>query len=154
MNTLTGSLWHEVFQEEQNSNFMEYILIGIVLVFIIILLLLIKKFFFKKGESFQKVASSSSKTVFAKCPVCSSFLTPGKNIRSKVFRTTSENDQLCYVYGCSDCYPKCPQNLSRSCPVCHKSIPQDGYLISRLFNKTKSGMPHVIINGCINCNKH
>ncbi len=134
---------------------MEYILIFLVVILIIFLLLGIKSSFLKEKnkKSVKKEEIKSSPQNFANCPVCSSSLVPGVNLRSKVFKRENATDQLCYVYGCSLCYPKVIGNLSRKCPVCHKDVESDGYLISRIFYKTKSGKPHVIINGCKNCNK-
>lgn len=127
---------------------------GIAVVVILIAILYFKKVYFSKKNAPAKKTSSSGPQ-FVKCPVCDSFLQPGQNIYSKVFRAQNQvNDQLCYVYGCPNCYPVCKPGLSRICPVCHKHIAQDGYLLSRMFNKTKSGKPHVIVNGCGNCNRH
>lgn len=133
---------------------MEYVFMGISAVVIIIALMYFKKHYFSKGTQVQSKKQSSPAGDFANCPVCTSPILPGQNVRSKIFVTSNQNDQLCYVYGCSNCYPKCKPALSRTCPVCHKKLDNDGYLLSRIFNKTKSGKPHVIINGCVNCNRH
>lgn len=131
----------------------DYILLGIISVVIIILLCGIKKYFFKKKSIPQQKSVKKTSGTFANCPICNSLLTPGINVQSKVFRNEKTNDQLCYVYGCSNCYPNALPNLKRICPVCKKKLPQEDYLISRIFYKTKSGRPHVIINGCLNCKK-
>ena len=92
---------------------------------------------------------------FVNCPVCGTPLLPGENIVTKVFTTTGQvNDQICYIYGCPHCYPRCEPGVKRSCPVCKKNVEQNQYLLARRFNKTKSGTPHVIVNGCGNCNRH
>lgn len=133
---------------------MDYILMGIASVVILIAILYLKKQFSSKKNT-SKTENNASGPYFVKCPVCDSFLKPGQNIYSKVFRSQKQaNDQLCYVYGCPNCYPECKSGLTRICPVCHKNVSAEGYLLSRMFNKTKSGKPHVIINGCGNCNRH
>ncbi len=89
------------------------------------------------------------------CPVCKTPLFPGENLVTKVFTTPSKvNDQICYIYGCPHCFPKCSPGVKRVCPVCSKPVMQNQYLLARRFNKTKSGTPHVIVNGCGNCGKH
>ncbi len=106
----------------------------------------------KKNGNFEN--SSKSQVSFVKCPVCSSNLLKGQKLFSKIFRSSqTANDQLCYIYGCSNCYPFCKKDIKRSCPVCGKDVSQEGYLLARMFNKTKSGKPHVIINGCGNCGR-
>ena len=103
-----------------------------------------------KSQKLQKQTGPS----FVNCPLCGYPLLKGENLVSKVYRPMDVNDQLCTIYGCPHCYPICQPNVTRTCPVCHKKVSQEGYLISRLFNKTKSGTKHIIINGCGECNKH
>ena len=132
---------------------MELVFAFFSVIVIIIALLYFRKTFFngKKTSKLQKTVSPSA----VKCPVCGTGLAPGQNLVSKVFgKVGKSDDQLCYVYGCPSCYPEAKPYIKRMCPVCHKEISQDGYLLSRMFNKTKSGKPHVIINGCGNCSRH
>ncbi len=131
---------------------MVYIVASVAVVFFIAALMYFKYFSLsKKNYNLEQSAGSSS---FVQCPVCSSCLLKGQKLFSKVFRPSkSANDQLCYIYGCSNCYPVCSKEIKRSCPVCKKTLPQDGFLLARMFNKTKSGKPHVIINGCGNCGR-
>ena len=132
---------------------------GIAVVIILIALMYFKKLYFPSGanefskkDSFKAEGGSPE---FSHCPVCQTPLGPGMNIRSKIFTSAaSENDKLCYVYGCPACFPEAKPGVKRECPVCHKPLPSDSYLASRIFYKTKSGKPHVIINGCPFCNKH
>lgn len=133
---------------------MDYLLIGIAAVIIIIALMYFRKLYISsqknKVQKFKKQTGPS----FVNCPLCGYPLLKGENLVSKVYRPMDVNDQLCTIYGCPHCYPVCQPNVTRTCPVCHKKVPQEGYLISRLFNKTKSGTKHIIINGCGECNKH
>ncbi|MEE1166758.1 MAG: hypothetical protein UHP28_06340 [Treponema sp.] len=136
----------------------DYFLMGLVASVIVAALLYFKKVYcdeLKKRRVGNGRRKSTGGLSFANCPVCGTPLTPGNNLMSKVFRSTqTANDQICYVYGCPTCYPAKKAYVQRACPVCHKEVPQESYLLCRLFNKTKSGKPHVIINGCGNCNRH
>lgn len=134
---------------------MEYFLIGIAAVIIIIALMYFRKLYFSSQKQKKQTNQNTNSNTgsFVNCPLCNSPLVKGQNIISKVYRPMDVYDQLCTIYGCPNCYPICKPNLTRTCPVCHKTVSQNGYLISRLFNKTKSGTKHVIINGCGECNK-
>lgn len=126
---------------------------GIAAVIIIAALMYFRKLYFpaKTAVPAKKKRPSGG---FVNCPVCGTMMIPGENIVTKVFTTTGQvNDQICYIYGCPHCYPVCQPGVKRTCPVCHKSVDQNQYLLARRFNKTKSGTPHVIVNGCGNCNR-
>ena len=133
---------------------MDLFLMGLAAVIIIAALLYFRNIYFpqtKKTVSKKKPAAGG----FVNCPVCGTMMQPGENLVSKVFVTSGEvNDQICYIYGCPHCYPRVEPGVKRVCPVCHKSLEQNQYLLARRFNKTKSGTPHVIVNGCGNCNRH
>lgn len=133
---------------------MDYLILGLAAVIIIAALMYFKRIYFdsKKHEPVPKKRTSGG---FVNCPVCATMMLPGENIVSKVFTTNGQvNDQICYIYGCPHCYPRCQPGVKRTCPVCHKPVEQNQYLLARRFNKTKSGTPHVIVNGCGNCNRH
>lgn len=125
---------------------MEYIFAGIGL-FVIIIALFYLTFFSRKKNVRQE---TSKKNALVNCPICGSPLFKGENIVSKVYRPMNVPDQRCTVSGCPRCYPVCEVGVRRVCPVCGKNIPQDGYLVSRLFNKTQ-GKKHVMIVGCNQC---
>lgn len=135
---------------------MEYVAAAISIIVILIFLIYFVKLFFKRKTKLKNNnLQNQNQTEFAKCPICKSNLTSQQNVFSKIFQSVaSQNDKLCYVYGCSNCYPKCKEYITRTCPVCKKTLNQEQYLLSRIFYKTKSGKPHVIINGCVNCNRH
>ncbi len=132
---------------------MELVFGALAAVVIIIALFHIKRQFYTSKR--KNAGEEGGHQSFANCPLCSSPLLSGQNLVSKVFgKAGKSDDQLCYVYGCSNCYPSERPGVSRRCPVCRKEVSSDGYLVSRMFNKTKSGKPHVIINGCGSCNRH
>lgn len=105
------------------------------------------------GLKARKIRSENAqkKGLLVSCPVCGSFLLPGEDLKSRVYRPMNVPDQLCTINGCPHCYPKVEPGLKRSCPVCHKKIPvSDGHLVARLFNKS-DGKKHVIVTGCSLC---
>jgi hypothetical protein len=98
-------------------------------------------------------SSPSLKKALVNCPLCGSPLASGENLVSRIYRPMTVPDQRCTIAGCPHCYPVCGSGVKRVCPVCGKTVPADGYLIARLFNKTE-GKKHVLITGCTECCKH
>lgn len=135
---------------------MDYLLMGLAATVIVAALMYFKyQAQQNKAIAKQKKRSGNGMGGFANCPVCGTMMLPGENLVTKVFITSGQvNDQICYIYGCSHCFPVCEPGIKRSCPVCKKNVEQKQYLLARRFNKTKSGTPHVIVNGCGNCNRH
>ena len=135
---------------------MDYLLMGLAATVIVAALMYFKyQAQQNKAIAKQKKRSGNGMGGFANCPVCGTMMLPGENIVTKVFITSGQvNDQICYIYGCPHCFPVCEPGIKRSCPVCKKNVEQKQYLLARRFNKTKSGTPHVIVNGCGNCNRH
>ena len=135
---------------------MDYLLMGLAATVIVAALMYFKyQAQQNKAIAKQKKRSGNGMGGFANCPVCGTMMLPGENLVTKVFTTSSQvNDQICYIYGCPHCFPVCEPGIKRSCPVCKKNVEQKQYLLARRFNKTKSGTPHVIVNGCGNCNRH
>lgn len=82
------------------------------------------------------------------CPVCSSILTNGAQIKSALF--PGNTDRVCHIFGCPHCHPYKEESVSRTCPVCKKTISQEGYLIARLFERPNKKR-HVHILGCTVC---
>ncbi len=135
---------------------MDFLLMGIAAV-IIIAALMYFRYLARQSKANVKTKKRSGGGMggFANCPVCGTMMMPGENLVTKVFVTSGQvNDQICYIYGCPHCYPVCQPGVKRSCPVCKKPVEQNQYLLARRFNKTKSGTPHVCVNGCGNCNRH
>lgn len=135
---------------------MDYLLMGLAATVIVATLMYFKyQAQQNKAIAKQKKRSGNGMGGFANCPVCGTMMLPGENLVTKVFTTSGQvNDQICYIYGCPHCFPVCEPGIKRSCPVCKKNVEQKQYLLARRFNKTKSGTPHVIVNGCGNCNRH
>ena len=135
---------------------MDYLLMGLAATVIVTALMYFKyQAQQNKAIAKQKKRSGNGMGGFANCPVCGTMMLPGENLVTKVFTTSGQvNDQICYIYGCPHCFPVYEPGIKRSCPVCKKNVEQKQYLLARRFNKTKSGTPHVIVNGCGNCNRH
>jgi hypothetical protein len=96
--------------------------------------------------------------VMKPCPLCGTMLRRGETVRSVVFsggadlkKTTRSGrpvDYLTHIFGCPYCYPANREH-PRECPVCKKTIPDDGYVIARMFDKP--GRKHVHVLGCTHC---
>ena len=128
---------------------MDYIILGIASVTIISL---ISWYFVNEAKKKRAAAKQKSTMKPVKCPVCGSDLFVGENLISKVYRPMNVPDQLMIIQGCPHCYPVCEPGVKRICPVCHKTVAQDGSLTARLFNKAL-GKKHVHIVGCSNCHR-
>lgn len=57
-------------------------------------------------------------------------------------------DALVHMYGCPYCYPP-SQRIERVCPVCASVLPEEGYLVARMF--VREGRKHVHVLGCTEC---
>ena len=119
----------------------------------IVILVAALSFFIAKIRAPKAPAGPAPKRALVNCPICGSGLANGQNMYSKVFRPMNVPDQRCIITGCPNCYPLCQPGIKRLCPVCGKTIPQDGHLVARLFNKTNE-KKHVMIVGCSSCLKN
>ena len=137
---------------------MTYFFLFISIIIILLALSIFKKFFRKYYENnasnstLRTQKDENGKIDFVRCPICSTPLAKTENLHSKIFRPMDTPDQRMTVQGCPHCFPIPEPGVKRSCPVCGKEIPLDGELIARLFNRTDQ-KKHVMIIGCLNCNK-
>jgi len=103
--------------------------------------------------------SRDSFEVLRPCPLCGTMLRRGETVHSVVFSggkavgssggsDTRPADYLTHIFGCPYCYPANTQHR-RECPVCRKTVPDDGYVIARMFDKP--GKKHVHVLGCTVC---
>jgi hypothetical protein len=120
----------------------------------VLLILFALRFFIRFNKHRKEPVPASTRRSFVNCPLCGSPLLPGEDLFSKVFRPMTVHDQRCIIYGCPHCYPRCEPGVRRTCPSCHKTVPADGHLVARLFNKTKDGKKHVVVTGCSVCCKY
>jgi endogenous inhibitor of DNA gyrase (YacG/DUF329 family) len=82
------------------------------------------------------------------CPVCETILAKGEQIKSALY--PGESDRICHIFGCPHCHPYPEDSIKRTCPVCKKPVPQEGYLIARFFERPNNKR-HVHILGCTVC---
>jgi hypothetical protein len=82
------------------------------------------------------------------CPLCETILAKGEQIKSALY--PGESDRICHIFGCPHCHPYLEESVTRSCPVCKKPVPQEGYLIARFFERPNNKR-HVHILGCTGC---
>ena len=130
--------------------FIVILLITISLVLLFFAFQLIANHNKKKRE--EKTAFKRPENAVNKCPVCDSGLVDRERIISRVYHNEKDTDQLCNIIGCPHCFPYSEVGVRRKCPVCGKIIPQEGYLIARIFyHKTKKNHVHII--GCTECHK-
>lgn len=92
--------------------------------------------------------------VLKPCPLCGSMLRKGETVHSVVFsggaqkRRDESQDYLAHLFGCPYCYPSNREH-PRTCPVCSKTIPADGYVVARMFERPERKHVHVL--GCTEC---
>ncbi|MDE5798657.1 MAG: hypothetical protein K2H73_06535 [Treponemataceae bacterium] len=86
-------------------------------------------------------------TVFVRCPLCDTPLAKRDNLASRIFRPMDTPDQRMVIMGCPHCFPVPENGIQRTCPVCRRAVPSDGYLVARLFNHA-GNKKHVIVTGC------
>lgn len=102
----------------------------------------------KIDSRFRTQKTEDGKIDFVRCPICNTPLAKNENMYSRIFRPMTTADQRMTIQGCPHCYPHPEPGVKRTCPVCGRTLPIDGELIARLFNKTKDGKKHVIISSC------
>jgi predicted nucleic acid-binding Zn ribbon protein len=96
--------------------------------------------------------------VMKPCPLCGTLLQPGERVHTVVYsgpapgarRQDQERprDSVVHMFGCPYCYPP-GERYHRTCPVCGKTIPADGYVVARMFQKNQRKHVHVL--GCTEC---
>lgn len=101
----------------------------------------------------NKGASAAQKKGGSSCPLCGSMLASGEQIHSRVYGNMQEvNSQglRCLIMGCPHCFPRPAQGLSRLCPVCGRTVGENGGLTARFFVR-EGGKRHVHVTGCTHC---
>jgi RNase P subunit RPR2 len=90
---------------------------------------------------------------YTSCPLCGTNLIPGENLVSRIYTKENGSDKPCTIHGCPHCYPKpTSETVVRVCPVCNKIVPNDGYLLARIFYRNNQKQ-HVHVVGCSECHK-
>jgi hypothetical protein len=137
---------------------------GIILALVIIILLHKKT----KAEPdsapiIQEAAEiASQEPGAALCPVCGSRLEKGDRVDATLygggwFQDGSPRPRLAHIKGCPYCLGVKPgaggEKRERKCPVCHKSLGDNDYLVAEFIKRNDGKKPHVTIIGCSLCQK-
>lgn len=125
---------------------------ALVVLVILLSIVLRRKSPFGTAAGREDAAAQAGAQSFAKCPLCNSTLLKGENLTCRIYQPMDVSDQLCTINGCPHCYPVPEPGLKRECPVCHKAVGGEGFLVARLFNKA-IGKRHVIVTGCYVCSE-
>lgn len=117
------------------------VLVGAILAF---LLLQAGKKSGTRGNRRKKTSPPEERT--RPCPLCGSPLKKGETVKTVVY--PAKGDTLAEVFGCPYCYGE-TATVPRICPVCKKPVPDDGYVIGRMFKEGR----HLHVLGCTACRK-
>lgn len=127
--------------------------IAVALSLAIILVLLIIFILRDKKKELQITEEKTDKP-YRDCPICGSPLQRGETVHSHLY--PGKPDGMMYIYGCPFCYKDHPRlkklkDVKRICPYCKTDIPEDGWVIARVFEKPEKTHIHVL--GCTVCRK-
>ncbi len=81
------------------------------------------------------------------CPLCGSQLKKGETVKTVVYQ--GKSDTIAEMFGCVYCYGE-RAIAQRICPVCKDPVPEDGYVVGRMFREGR----HLHVVGCTRCRKH
>ena len=98
----------------------------------------------KRGKETRGRRAPSERT--RPCPLCGTALKKGEKVRTVVY--PAKGDTLAEVYGCPYCYGE-NATAVRICPFCKKPVPDDGFVIGRMFKEGR----HLHVLGCTLCRK-
>jgi len=102
-----------------------------------------------RGPGKKDTAIPDEATPHKTCILCGSGLLKGQRLKSKELK--GKKDSIVTIYGCPHCYGAA-ETARRTCPVCRKVMPPDGYLTGRMW-KTKKGNMHLHVSGCTLCRR-
>ena len=144
------------------------ILMAIVVAVLVYLLIRLGRSDYASLANTMARKSRGSFEVLKPCPLCGTMLRRGETVHSVVFsgpsrterlspttarpapprRSSQPEDYLAHLFGCPYCYPANDEH-PRTCPVCSKVVPGEGYVVARMFEKP--GRKHVHVLGCTEC---
>ena len=136
------------------------LLLGILIAYIVISLMAGRPLFVhekKSQDSGKKRRGEEAEAGTLKtCPVCGSLLEKGQLVKSIAFqggvKVGNVTERLSHIFGCLFCYPA-NEKTPRVCPVCRRTVPADGYLIARMFERSDRERKHVHVLGCTACRR-
>ncbi len=110
---------------------------------------ILRTFHGKKEDETVEEEIEVSERSSVPCVLCGTMLLKGEKLKSKEFK--GRDDSIIHIMGCHQCHGE--KALSqKTCPVCNRILPPEGYLIGRMWKK-KNGKLHLHVNGCIYCRK-
>lgn len=112
------------------------------------------------GAGAGQAAASTGGEAMRPCPLCHTMLRRGERVHTVVYSgSSSENrprpgevrDAVTHMFGCPYCKPGSASAgaNARICPVCRGTLPVDGYVIARMFERDTRKHVHVL--GCTEC---
>lgn len=139
------------------------LLVGLVILIVVLLATLtrLRKSDYSVLANHMADRSRTGLQVMRPCPVCGTLITKGERVHTVVYSGTSvvrrsagsgdeaPQESLVHMFGCPYCYPPSP-SYPRTCPVCDATIPDDGYIVARMFEKN-GRRKHVHVLGCTEC---
>lgn len=99
--------------------------------------------------------------VLRPCPLCQTMLRRGERVHTVVYsgpparqgvaRRGEVRDAITHMFGCPYCKPGAPSAAAnaRLCPVCRATLPEDAYVVARMFER--EGRKHIHVLGCTEC---
>jgi hypothetical protein len=122
-------------------------ILALILIIMIISLL-------KKKPISEDMETFRSENAYRNCPICGTPLLRGETVHSHLY--PGKPDGMMYIYGCPFCYRKHPRvkerrDVTRICPFCKTNIPDEGWVVARVFEKPEKTHVHVL--GCTVCRK-
>ncbi|MCP4296952.1 MAG: hypothetical protein GY786_15220 [Proteobacteria bacterium] len=122
-------------------------ILALILLYIIISML-------KERKNSEISRFQSTGTTYRDCPICGYPLKRGETVHSHLY--PGKPDGMMYIYGCPYCFRDHPKlieikDVRRICPYCRTDIPEDGWVIARVFEKPEKTHVHVL--GCTVCRK-
>lgn len=134
-----------------------YVLMGIAVIMIVAAISFLYEYIKDKRKNSSRTKKNKTEkdttSFIVDCPLCGTHLAKGNTIFTKVWRPMNVPEQRIIVSGCPSCFPKCEPGIVRTCPRCHKQVPQNGHLVAHLFNMPMN-KKHMTITGCTECCKY
>lgn len=105
--------------------------------------------------------------VLRPCPLCRTMLRRGERVHTVVYSGASAprgdarqgassrrgevRDAITHMFGCPYCRPGSSTAAAnaRICPVCRATLPEDAYVVARMFER--QGRKHIHVLGCTEC---
>ncbi|MDR0910124.1 MAG: hypothetical protein LBM77_10210 [Spirochaetaceae bacterium] len=106
-----------------------------------------------RNTAAPQVNTGPANTVIKRCPICSSQLAPGEQVKTVMFDEKNEHGaRVVHVKGCVHCLEGL---VPRYCPVCSELLSQHEVVIARFYEKNafsgRNDKAHIHVVGCSKC---